>query len=251
MSEPILNQAHYAELAEILGRDELPEGWQLVGSSAYARVAMDPSAGVYYKEFLPRSPLEQLKALVRGSRCARARLHNDALREAGFMTPVNLAWGSLPGGREYLFSTAVPGKGVTHWLREELVSRTGESLALRRQLLRQLGEYIGRMHAAGFVHGDLRTSNVLGERSGDRFSFYLIDNERNQQGIPAAGKAVLRNLMQLNMLHAGDVSHRDRMRFFLSWRQQMPQLNDAEAKLLARESYLWAYRRLRKKGLAP
>ncbi|TDG15842.1 hypothetical protein E2F43_06350 [Seongchinamella unica] len=242
-------QEHYARLAEVLGRHELPEGWTLVGSSAYARVAADESTGVFYKEFLPRSPLERIKALVRGSRATRAREQNEALRDAGFQTPVNLAWGSLPGGREYLFSSAVPGTGVTSWLREELVSREGESLALRRQLLRQLGDFIGRMHAAGFTHGDLRTSNVLAERDGDNFQFYLIDNERNRRSTPAAGREVLRNLMQLNMLRPDDLSHRDRMRFFQCWRRQMSHLNEAEAKLLARESYRWAHRRLRRKGL--
>lgn len=249
MSDTPSDPQHYARLAQALGRHELPEGWQLVGSSAYARVAVDESTGVFYKEFLPRSPLERLKAIAKGSRGTRAREHNEALREAGFNAPVNLAWGSLPGGREYLFSTAVPGLGVTAWLRERLVSRAGESLLLRRQLLRQLGEFIGRLHAAGFTHGDLRTSNVLAEQEGDCFQFYLIDNERNRRSNPAAGKDVLRNLMQLNMLRPGDLSGRDRMRFFQCWRQQMSHLNEAEAKLLARESYHWAHRRLRKKGL--
>lgn len=249
MADAITNPKHYTGLAEILGRHELPEGWQLVGSSAYARVAVDASAGVFYKEFLPRSPLESIKALFKGSRCTRARLQNEALRNQGFDTPVNLAWGALPGGREYLFSTAVPGAGVTTWLREKLVSREGESLRLRRQLLRQLGDFIGRFHAAGFTHGDLRTSNVLADQEGDSFRFYLIDNERNRQDTPAAGREVLRNLMQLNMQHPGDISQRDRMRFFRCWRQQMSHLNEAEAKLLARESYRWAYKRLLKKGL--
>ncbi|RLQ22132.1 hypothetical protein DWB85_09365 [Seongchinamella sediminis] len=249
MSETLVSEQDYAALAGILGRHELPQGWRLVGSSAYARVAVDEAAGVYYKEFLPRSPLERLKALFKGSRATRARVQNEALREAGFAAPVNLAWGSLPGGREYLFSSAVPGKGVTHWLREELVSREGDSLSRRRQLLRQLGDFIGRLHAAGFTHGDLRTSNVLAEREGEVFHFYLIDNERNRRSTPAAGKEVLRNLMQLNMLRPGDLSHRDRMRFFQCWRRQMPQLNEAEAKLLTRESWRWAHQRLRKKGL--
>ena len=249
MSHSTADAEHYDQLAQVLGRQELPHGWRLVGSSAYARVAVDEASGVYYKEFLPRSPLEALKALFKGSRATRARQQNDALREAGFETPQNLAWGSLPGKREYLFSTAVPGQGVTTWLREKLVQRQGEQLKLRRKLLRQLGAYIGRLHARGFTHGDLRTSNVLAEREGEDFQFYLIDNERNQQSQPASGRDVLRNLMQLNMLRPDDISNRDRMRFFSSWREQMPQLNEPEAKLMARESYRWAYKRLSKKGL--
>lgn len=220
----------------------------MVGSSVNARVAVDQQAEVYYKEFLPRSPLETIKALVKGSRATRARLNSEALREAGFASPVNLAWGSLPDGREYLFSSAVPGYGVTTWLQEKLVSREGESLTLRRELLCGLGGFIGRMHNAGFTHGDLRTSNVLAQQNGDSFSFSLIDNERNRRRQPPAGRDVLRNLMQLNMLPPADISNTDRMRFFGQWRRQMHDLLDQEAQLFAMEAYQWAMRRLRAKG---
>lgn len=220
----------------------------MVGSSVNARVAVDQSAQVYYKEFLKRSPLEALKALLKGSRATRARHNNESLRAANFATPVNLAWGSLADGREYLFSSAVPGQGVTTWLRETLVDRHGESLTLRRELLSGLGAFIGRMHNAGFTHGDLRTSNVLAQRNGGAFDFFLIDNERNQQRQPPAGRDVLRNLMQLNMLLPTDVSNTDRMRVFVQWRKQMPNLNREESRLIAIESWRWAMRRLRAKG---
>lgn len=203
---------------------------------------------VFYKEFLPRSPLESLKALARGSRGQRARLNSDALRSAGIEAPESLAWGKLPRGREYLFSRAVPGCGVTDWLRERLTGRSGASLKQRRELLHGLGIFIGRLHGAGFIHGDLRTSNVMADYRGERFYFGLIDNERNQQQLPPTGRSVLRNLMQLNMLLPSDLSTRDRMRFFTDWRRQMRDLSDEEARLVAVEAYQWAMRRLRAKG---
>ncbi len=212
---------------------------------------MNPEQEVFYKEFLPRGPLELMKALLRGSRATRARRNNDALLAAGFAAPANLAWGRLPGGREYLFSSAVPGQGVTWWLREELVERSGEPLQLRRELLGALGEFIGRVHAAGFVHGDLRTSNVLASREAGLFHFALIDNERNQHKQPAAGRGLLRNLMQLNMLLPTDLSARDRMRFFRGWRKHMAELSRLEANLLGVEAYQWAMGRLRAKGKLP
>lgn len=213
-----------------------------------ARVAHNQAERIFYKEFLPRGPLESVKAWIRGSRADRARAENDKLRAAGFNAPENIAWGSLPKGRQYLFSTAVAGSGVTQWLGKELAAGQAETLHLRRALLSQLGEFVGRLHAAGFIHGDLRTSNVLADRDGDTFSFSLIDNERNIQCQPAAGRNVLRNLMQLNMLVPSVVSNTDRMRFFVQWRLQMHDLNDAETKLLAREAWSWAMRRLRAKG---
>ena len=115
-------------------------------------------------------------------------------------------------------------------------------------LLRSLGSFIGRMHASGFIHGDLRTSNVLAHYRDAEFHFALIDNERNAHRNPAPGRAVMRNLMQLNMLPPTDLSNRDRMRFFCQWRREMADLSAAESKLLAVKSYEWAMRRLRAKG---
>lgn len=213
-----------------------------------ARVAFHPEAKIYYKEFLPRSPVEKLKALVKGSRATRARRHSEALLQSGFTAPENIAWGKLPGGREYLYTHAVAGAGVTDWLRQKLTGRDPESLRIRRQLLVDLGIFIGRLHASGFTHGDLRPSNVLAERVSDRFQFSLIDNERNVQQKPPAGKLVLKNLMQLNMLLPTDLTRSDRMRFFHGWHSQRRDLSNVEARALATEAYLWARRRLRAKG---
>lgn len=213
-----------------------------------ARVACHKGDNIYYKEFLPRSPLEKLKALVKGSRATRARLHSEALLLAGFDAPVNIAWGKLSGGREYLFTHAVAGAGITQWLRFTLTARDPASLDQRRQLLRELGIFIGRLHATGFIHGDLRPSNVLAVKHAQRFQFSLIDNERNVQQIPPAGKGLLKNLMQLNMLLPTDLTRSDRMRFFKSWRSQMRDHSDTEAELLAVQAYQWACRRLKAKG---
>jgi hypothetical protein len=231
-----------------LAAEPLPDGWAMVASSSHARVAHHAGDALYYKEFLPRGPLESVKALVRGSRCTRARKHSEQLNAQGFRAPENLAWGRLPGGREYLFSRAVPGRGITDWLRRELSARDPAALVLRRQLLRQLGDFIGRLHAAGFIHGDLRPSNVLAHHAEGQFSFSLIDNERNIRRQPAPGEGLLRNLMQLNMLLPSDLTNSDRWRFFLAWQAQMPELSPLEARLLAREAWLWAMKRLRAKG---
>lgn len=248
ITETSIDSEQLHQLAQQLANREFPDGWTLVGSSVNARVMHNDQHSLYYKEFLPRSSLEAVKALLRGSRATRARQHNDKLLKAGFHAPENVAWGSLSGGREYLFSHSVPGQGVSHWLSNELSVREGEALKLRRTLLTALGEFIGRLHAYGFVHGDLRTSNVLAARDDHSFVFSLIDNERNIVRKPAAGRDILRNLMQLNMLLPDVVSNTDRLRFFHAWRQQMHDLTDQEAQLVAIEAYQWAMRRLRAKG---
>lgn len=218
-------------------------------SSAFTRVAYNPSRALYYKEFLRRSPAESMKALLRGSRATRARRNGEALLYAGISAPANVAWGRLPGGREYLFTAAADGEGVDRWLCDTLQQRSGEQLQMRRQLLRELGVFIGRLHATGFTHGDLRPGNVLASFRGDRFHFTLIDNESNRRRVPPPGKLLLKNLMQLNMLTPADLSRSDRMRFFGAWRRQMRELSPLEAGILGAEAYRWAMHRLQAKGV--
>ena len=237
-------------MARELSRDRLPPGWELVQSSSHTRVARNPVLGLYYKEFLPRSPAESLKALLRGSRASRARHSGEALLHAGITAPANVAWGTLGAGRQYLFTREVPGQGITDWLRIDLRERRGEILALRRQLLEELGIFVGRVHATGFIHGDMRPGNILASLQGGRFRFALIDNERTVRLCPPPGRRLLRNLMQLNMLLADDLTLTDRMRFFRAWRRQMRDLSRLEAAILGREAYRWAMRRLDEKGLS-
>jgi len=237
-------QAPLHQCALLLADRELPDGWELVGSSAYARVAHNQEEQLYYKEFLPRSPVEKIKAVFKGSRGTRARKQSEALQISGFNAPTNLAWGKLPGAREYLFTRTVRGEGVDVWIRSILSGKGGAELGERRLFLRQLGIVIGRLHATGFIHGDLRTSNVLAYRWAGHFEFSLIDNERNMQQIPASGKRLLKNLMQLNMHLPDELSRSDRLRFFHAWHSQMKDLSVLEAKLIAARAYQWAMKRL-------
>ena len=236
------------QCAQALADERLPEGWEIVNSSKMARVAFHEEYGIYYKEFFPRSPIEKLKALIKGSRATRARLHSEALLMAGIEAPKNICWGKLGRSREYLFTYAVPGFGITQWLREELSARDPSTLKKRRQLLRELGIFIGRMHATGFIHGDLRPNNVMAVEYADRFQFSLIDNERNVRQVPPTGKQLLKNIMQLNMLVPSDLTRSDRLRFFRAWHSQMRDLTKVEAEILGVEAYNWAFRRLRAKG---
>ncbi|MCB1687827.1 MAG: hypothetical protein KDI33_05050 [Halioglobus sp.] len=215
-------------------------------SSPFTRVALNRKLQLYYKEFLPRSPAFNLTSKLRGSRATRARENADALLLVGIDAPHSVLWGKLPGGGEYLFTVAAPGEGIDHWLYQTAAIKDAESLGLRRQLLRELGTFIGRVHATGFIHGNLRPDNVLAARLQDQFRFTLLDNERNSRRIPTPGRLLLRNLIQLNMLPLAAVGRTDRMRFFRAWRRQMRELSPVEAKILAVESYQRALRRLPK-----
>lgn len=227
-----------------LSNDYLPDGWERVKSSPFTRVARNRKRQIYYKEFLERSPAFRLKAQVRGSRATRARLNAEALLLVGIDAPLSVLWGNLPGGGEYLFTVAAPGQGIDRWLCETLVRKDAEQLRLRRQLLHALGTFIGRVHATGFIHGDLRPDNVLAALVQEQFRFTLLNNTRNTRRNPTPGRLLLRNLIQLNMLPLADLGRTDRMRFFRAWRRQMRDLSSVETKILAVEAYRRALRRL-------
>jgi hypothetical protein len=243
----ISTEAHAEQLREWavqLSGDYLPDDWQRVSSSASTRVAINPTLQLYYKEFLARSPAAALRAQVKGSRAQRARLNAEALLQAGIDAPHNVLWGQLPGGGEYLFTVAAPGDSIRRWLCETLAGRDTEQLRLRRQLLYALGTFIGRVHATGFIHGDLRPDNVLAALVKGQFRFTLMNNEGNTQRIPTPGKLLLRNLIQINMLPLADLGRTDRMRFLCAWRRQMRELSAVEGKILAAEAYHGALRKL-------
>ena len=218
-------------------------------SSSHTRVARNRARHLYYKEFRPRSPAENIKALLRGSRAQRARRNGDALLHAGIPAPPNVAWGQLDRGREYLFMGEVPGQGIDLWLRDALRGELPGQLAQRGRMMDQLGVFIGRVHATGFIHGDLRPGNVLASLEGGRFRFSLIDNERTVRFKAPPGKGLLRNLMQLNMLPPETLSLTARARFFRSWRRQMKDLSRLECAVLGTEANRWAMRRMNEKGL--
>lgn len=230
-----------------MAEDALPDGWERVGRSKYSRVAVQQELGLYYKEFLARSPAASLRALARGSRATRARTNGEALLFAGIDAPETLVWGDLCGGREYLFTAAVPGTGVGRWLRDNRAARGGEALRLRRQLLQALGTFIGRLHATGFIHGNLQPNHILVALQPEQFRFTLIDNEHMTSKTPVPGRLLVRDLAKLNMLAPGLLSRTDRMRFFRAWRRQMRELSPMEAKILAAEAYHRALRRRRPK----
>lgn len=234
--------------AQQLAAGELPPGWDIVPGSSSARVAQNRTLQVYYKEFPPRSPLGRLAALLFGSRATQLRKHSDALLYAGIEAPESLAWGRLPNGGEYLFTRAAAGQDVASWLTDTLAERCGEPLALRRKLLQDLGVFIGRLHATGFVPAHLQATDVLAELREDRFLFSLINNEHTVKLLPPPGRKLLMNLVQLNLLPPQVLSRTDRMRFFAGWRRQLRELSAIEAKVLAAEAYHEAMRQMYETG---
>ncbi|RPI89205.1 MAG: hypothetical protein EHM42_03410 [Planctomycetaceae bacterium] len=93
-----------------------------------------------------------------------------------------------------------------------------EAHTLRARLARALGEFLGRLHAAGGDHRDLHAGNLLVESRRDgEVRLTLIDLQalRFCRELPA--DASLRALTTLNQFFAGKATQTDRLRFWRAY----------------------------------
>jgi hypothetical protein len=84
----------------------------------------------------------------------------------------------------------------------------------KRALLRALGTVVGRLHRAGFVHGDLVPPNVWLD-AGGRFVF--LDNDRTRRSRLLVALAGRRNLVQLGRFVVPGVTMTDRARVLAAY----------------------------------
>lgn len=122
-----------------------------------------------------------------------------ALHAAGLPVPEPLALGALPDGDRLLALTWVDGVPCEAALR-------AAAPAARRALLVALGRLVARLHAAGWVHGDLHPGNLL-VRGGTPV---LLDWQRARRTRSDAARA--RDLARLEHALAALVPLADRVR---------------------------------------
>ena len=213
--------ARLRDVARALVANQSVPGWDPVTSSAQARVARGQVDGktVFLKVFLPRSSRELLKSIGRGSRGVRAARRTAELRADGFDAPAVLAHG-WAGNYEILLMEEVKGQSLLRLLSRRLGPPLAD-LTARRRLLRGVGREVARMHAAGWVHGDLRLGNVLlRDVAPDREPrFCFLDNESSRKSNRPGLRE--RNLVQFNMIASRYLSRTDRCRVLAAYASQM------------------------------
>lgn len=214
----------------------LPEGWQWVASSTEAVVACTTSEPfVFYKEFLPRSPFEKIKSLVRGSRCSRARQQAEILKTAGMISPAILCWGQ---GRhnEFLLSAAFAGSGFFQFLKAHFFGPlVHDQLQRKRLLLHEAGTLIGRLHSKGISHGDLRQDNLLVQDNEKGFIFCFIDNESNRTWRQVPVAKIILNLVQFFICSGHVLTRADLLRLFTAYSRAYPRFQGQERRALLAE----------------
>jgi serine/threonine protein kinase len=191
---------------------------------------------IYFKQYLCRSTCDFIKHLVRASRAKRAFKAKLILEQHGFDVPVVVAVGERRSSffdREYFLATfeVEDAKQIKQLIPDSLENFTKKQLHDMRELIRTFGNTVGRLHAVGIFHGDLRLGNVLVRRENNDWHFFLIDNERTRKYRRLPAWLRLKNLVQANILISDCITKTDRMRFFKSYLQENADIHNRYKKL--------------------
>ncbi len=233
-----------------LGRLEARDGhngvrgpFERVSSSRFSRVYrcrigfFGTVHSLYLKQFLHRSTWDILKHLFRPSRAQRAFKASLMLAENGLSSPEVIAVGELKYGfvpvRTFFITRQLENAASACALLEDFTRRPDKTRA-KRNLIAAFGETVGRMHAAGIFHGDLRPGNVFGEDTSEGWRFLFLDNERTRRFRRLPHRLIVKNLVQIGMLHKQLVTPTDRMRFLKSYLARNTRLRKDYKKLAAK-----------------
>jgi len=223
---------------------KLGERYQLttIQSSKFARVYKltvrfdDVDKGVYFKQYLCRSVWDFIKDFVRASRAERAFQAAEMLGENGFDAPTIIAMGKFRYGlyhtTNFLVTLEIVDAKQIYQFISNLQKRSKLETRGRRELIRALGRTIGRMHAKGIFHGDLRLGNILARQEKNRWRFFFLDNERTRKFYRLPARLRLKNLVQVNMFPPAAMSNTDRMRFFKEYWAQNEKAKTKKADLI-------------------
>jgi hypothetical protein len=222
------------EKALATGEKHLSVNYQLVqiASSAFSRVyGFVAELGgckrhVIYKRYLYRSAFDFVKHICRASKTRRACQANLMLQENNLGAPEVIAFGERRKGSfctsNFLLTAEIENaKRLYRSVPTDSPDLSRQALRNKRELIAAFGRTVGRMHACGIFHGDLRLGNVLTRYNADGWQFFFIDNERTKKFKHLPDRLRLKNLVQINMYPYG-ISNTDRLRFLNNYLCENP-----------------------------
>jgi serine/threonine protein kinase len=85
-------------------------------------------------------------------------------------------------------------------------------LSEKRQLIKNVAEFLGKLHLGGIYHGDLTADNIFVERTNTQFHIYLIDLDSVRSTHWISSRRRIKNLDELgrNFLDLRVISTFDR-----------------------------------------
>ncbi len=250
-----------------LGRPEAPDGhnglrgpFDRVSSSRFSRVYrcrigfFGTVHNLYLKQYLHRSTLDILKHLFRPSRAQRAFKASLMLAENGLLSPEVIAVGELKYGllcaRTFLVTREVDNaRSVCDLLADDLCGDNRIIGAQKRSFICEFAHVVGRMHAGGIFHGDLRLGNVLARKVDGGWEFFFLDNERTRKFSHLPLCLRIKNLVQISMLRSEAITNTDRLLFARVYFRHNP-VSSAVRKAWIRRAVSKTNKRLQKKAAA-
>ncbi|BBM83795.1 lipopolysaccharide kinase InaA family protein [Candidatus Uabimicrobium amorphum] len=179
----------------------------------------------YYKVFLQRKWSENLKEKLRGSRAHRSLNGHQVLLEHGFSAPKVLLLGKK---KDYNFILM---ESYDHAIELEkcLLEIYTWDEEKRQRFLQELGTTIGKLHASGIFHGDLRWRNILIDFANDQTDIAFIDNERTTLYKNLPKRKRIKNLVQLYLIAPGKVEVKEQKIFWEYYLNENPQIAQNKA----------------------
>ncbi len=188
---------------------------------------------VFLKEYHYRSFLDKIKHLIRKNRAYRSIIATESLKAHGFCAPRSIAYGweknsFLINRRHFTVTESIVDSKNIYGIFEEFSKSSLIDTKIKRKFIRDFGREIGKLHATGFSHGDLRGGNILVQENNGDWIFHYIDNERTQRFKRLPMKLRIKNLVQINMLFSHAISKTDRLRFFKEYMKENQSINPKE-----------------------
>ncbi len=236
-----LKEAYTQALQQFFSGDP---AWKQVKQNSRNTIAIHPDMGVYFKSFNRTSITERLKSTFTGGRAKRTLAGTELLQEAGCMAPKILATGYYPDN-DFIIMEALEGAPLLNAI-ESYLRDTPDS-QWRKNLFCELGLTIGKMHANGIIHGDLRGNNVVIVPDHQRYRLAMIDNERTRKAF-RFNREQQRNLKQIMLFGPCYITPVERDLFFDCYFQAFPHPKQ-RAILLKEQTFAEVEKHFQRKGI--
>jgi len=217
--------------AELVKRNEVREVWRVVLRDQL----------FYAKTYYSSGRIAQLKNRIRGAACVLEWRTGWYARRHGIpaICPVACGESTAPGDplTGVLVTPALQGaipldEYWNHWA--ETLDEP-EPIGRIRMLTDRLAEAVARAHQFGFEHFDMHVGNLLvTESDGAAPAITFVDLHAVRINRPVTGRAVVRNLAQLNQWFMRHASRSTRLRFlmhYLTWRKHFAERDPAAPRL--------------------
>lgn len=226
---------------------KLPPSFHRSRHSIVWKVKADDDREYFIKRFRPEGFSDRLKDSIRGSRAMCAWKAGIMLESSGFKVPAVVSLGEKRciGFVIDAFLITLPIKGVS--LLDLLIPVT--SFKKKRDIIRQVGKEIGRLHKKGIIHGDLIPGNIFACEDTGNYSLCLLDNERTRKSSTLPMPERIKNLVQLNRVIVPRITASDRLRFFDAYIEENPDLASSRKYLLRKIGEITSERVMRHRGI--